>query len=97
MFKAKYNLGPEVTNKTFQFEESTHNLRNDKVKSVLIRTVQYGTETLSYIGPKIWNMLPRECNEATSLQEFKTAIKKWTPDNCPCRICKVYLQGVGFI
>ena len=24
-------------------------------------------------------------------------IKTWKPDNCPCRLCKVYTESVGFL
>ena len=30
------------------------------------------------------------------LNAFKKRIKSWKP-NCSCRLCKTYLQGVGFI
>lgn len=28
---------------------------------------------------------------------FKNAIKTKKPSNCPCRLCKQYIAGVGFI
>ena len=28
---------------------------------------------------------------------FKANIKKWTPKNCPCKLCKNYLHGVGYV
>ena len=28
---------------------------------------------------------------------FKQAIKKWKTENCPCRLCKVYVQNVDFL
>ena len=95
--KAKCKIGPEITNDIFQFVEPNYNFRYEKAKSVHIRTVHYGTETLTYLGPKIWKELPDKCKEATSLSHFKIEIKKWIPRNCPCRICKTYIPGVGFI
>ena len=29
--------------------------------------------------------------------KFKIAIKKWKKESCPCRLCKVYLQNIGYI
>ena len=32
-----------------------------------------------------------------SVDSFKTAIKTRKPDRCPCRICKTYLQNIGYL
>ena len=53
--------------------------------------------TISYLGPKIWDILPNEIKEKETLEAFKVAIKKWKPENCPCRLCKCFIAGVGFI
>ena len=29
--------------------------------------------------------------------DLQKTIKKWKPENCPCRICKKYIANVGFI
>ena len=56
-----------------------------------------GTELVSYLGPKIWDLVPIETRESESLNAFKFKIKRWVPEGCPCRICKIYLGQVGFI
>ena len=61
------------------------------------KTVMYGTETVSYLGPKIWKSVPADIKNAENLVTFKQKIKSWVPENCPCRLCKTYIQGVGFI
>ena len=58
-----------------------------------IRTVYYGTETITFRGPKTWAMVPYEIKQSNSLNEFKCKIKKWVPT---CRLCKVYVQHGGF-
>ena len=36
-----------------------------------------GTETVSHIGPKIWNLLTNDCNKgSTTLEKVKVTIKK---------------------
>ena len=32
-----------------------------------------------------------------NLESFKKEIITWMPDNCPCRLSKVYIEGVGFL
>ena len=61
-----------------------------------IRTVHYGEDSLRYLGPKIWNGLPDDIKESPTLELFKANIKKWVP-KCPCRLCKDYVKGLGFV
>ena len=66
-------------------------------KSQNVRTVHYGTESLRFLGPKIWSIIPSNFTELKSLNEFKHSIKNWKPYQCPCRLCKIYISGIGFI
>ena len=61
------------------------------------KTATYGTESIQFLGSKIWNLIPNYLKSATNLSIFKANIKKWIPNNCPCRPCKNYIIGVGFI
>ena len=61
------------------------------------KTVKYGLETLRRLGPKIWDMIPTDIKNSTSLSVFKTKIKKWVPHSCPCRLCKLYVPQLGFL
>ena len=57
-------------------KQSHYNLRrcNDfRIPST--RTVYYGSESISYLGPKIWNILPDEIKQQTSLNSFKKSVK----------------------
>jgi hypothetical protein len=81
----------------FKFTETKYNLRSVKIESRNIRTVKYGSETLPHIGAKLWNSLPNEYKSSTTITEFKNKIKNWIPANCPCRICKIYVQNLGFL
>ena len=58
-------------------------------------SVRYGTETISYIAPKIWSLVLETIKNCDILKSFKQKIRKWKPD-CLCRLCKVYLQLVDF-
>ena len=62
-----------------------------------VRTVHNGTNTLSFLGPKIWSILPNDMKMITSLIDFKKKIRSWKPEKCPCDLCKTYIQGVGYI
>ena len=82
------------------FKEVTHpyNLRNGLIcGSYQIKTVRYGIETITYLGPKICSIIPDETREPASLEIFLQKIKLWKPDSFPCGICKKYIANVGFV
>ena len=97
MFKVK-NLAPEIMSELFVSNKSHYNLRkNTDFKHTSARTVLYGTETVSVLGPKVWNLLPVDLKNSSSILELKRKIRSWSTKNCPCRLCKKYLPNLGFI
>ena len=99
MFKVKHKLCPDITSDIFKERTNNqYNLRNcNDFVIPRVHTVYHGTESITYLGPKIWDIVPEEIKQKKSLNSFKESIKKWKPIKCPCRLCKVYLDGVGFI
>ena len=96
--KARNDLRPEIMKDIFHSVQKPYNLRND---STLQRrgdhTVYFGTESISSLAPKIWDIVPCEIKNAKSIDTFFKKIKLWTTDKCPCRLCKRYIGSVGFI
>ena len=79
-------------------ESSLYNTRNERTfHSRRIRTVHFGSETLSHIAPKIWVLVPEEIKKLESAASFKYAIKNWKPATCPCRLCRTDIFQVGFM
>ena len=60
------------------------------------KIVKYGTETISFLVPKVWALVTEKLKECSCLEAFKSKIRKWKPD-CPCRLCKTYLQACFFL
>ena len=85
-------------NRAFKLKsDSRYNLRQIlQFSRSLVKSVYHGTESVSYLGPKISNILPDDYKTVQNLDTFKIKIKKWKPENCPCRLCKVYNDRVGF-
>ena len=69
IFKVKKGIAPAIMKNIFEFNDNTYSLRNDTAcfKSRKVRTVRYGMETASFVGPRIWNSIPLEVKESTSL------------------------------
>ena len=73
LFKLKNDLSPEIMKEIFVFQENEiYNLRNtNHLARKNIRTIQYETESISNLGVKLWNLLPREIKNSSSLTVFK--------------------------
>ena len=90
MFKVYSNIGPPIFTEIFNKWNRNYQLRHTLHFSV-------PPVRLSFIGPKIWDIVPTELKEVKTLSAFKSGIKKWWPQNCPCGLCKRYLPNIGFI
>ena len=44
-----------------------------------------------------FTVFPTELKEAGNLGCFKTRIKNWKVENCPCRLCRIFVGGLGFL
>ena len=53
-------LSPEIMKHVFPLKESYEYCSRFPFKTVNINAVSYGTETLSFIGPKIWALVPND-------------------------------------
>ena len=97
IFKVKLGIAPDIMKNVSPIIENPYNLRNEtKFKSRNVKTVRYGIETASFVAPRIWSSIPRNCKECSSVNEFKAKIKFWYPENCPCKLCKNYIYQIGY-
>ena len=71
--------------------------KKTEFKTNNVKTVYNGTETLTFLGTRIWEIVPDYIKKSNSFEEFKLKIKLWNPENCPCRLCQRFLQQVGFL
>ena len=76
------NLGPEIMKQVFEIAEGPHAL---------------SIETTSFVGARVWNSLSSDLKQCKPLELFKLKIKNWIPENCPCKLCKTYLQRIGYV
>ena len=59
-----------------------------------INAMHYGSDSLPYFGNMIWQLVPQHIKDIDNLKQFK--LKKWAPEVCPCRLCQVFIGGVGY-
>ena len=84
-------------NEVFQLKGAAIYNSRFPFKTYNVKTESYGKNSLSFLGPKIWSLIPDNIKVASSIVEFKRLIKAWKPEKCPCRLCKTYVAGVGFV
>ena len=99
LYKSTNGLSPQIMNDLFEKKDTNGKyLRTqDDYRVPKINTVSFGENSLRYLGPKIWEMVPEYMRDLESLEKFKSAIKTWIPQKCPCKLCKDYIEGVGFV
>ena len=98
IFKIKNCLCPIIVNEVLNFQKTErYNLRSGiHLVSRNMHTVHFGTDTISSLGPKLWKRIPDKINHASTSSAFKAKIKSWTINNCPCRLCKIFVKDLGF-
>ena len=98
MFKAKYNLCSNSMKNLFKINSNPYD--HKKITFIIPRVNRetWGNLSLRWFGPVVWeNMLPNMYKEIVELEKFEEAVKKWVPEECPCRLCKHFEYGVGFL
>ena len=99
MFQVHIKSSPEIMQEVFPLKEQVHyNSRTQTDFEIPhVKTVNYGLESIRFLGLKIWSNWPNGHKRKESVSSFKTAIKKWKPEQCSCRLCKTYLQNIGYL
>ena len=98
MYKVKNNIAPLPMQELFIENSDHHSLRSKRFWNVpRVRTTAFGTETIRFRGPKIWENLPLNLREAETLPIFKSKIKDLRNIHCTCRLCKDFVPNLGFL
>ena len=79
LYKFLHGLSPSIMKNVFHFNTNIpYNLRSrSELYSRNPKTVKYGTETISYLAPKIWSLVPNAIKNSKSLDVFKFKIRQW--------------------
>ena len=101
MYNTKNEMCPSFLKDVFvEKRETGYKLRSHAIhdfESMNIHKVHKGEDTLRFLGCKLWKLIPQEIKQVKSINEFKAKIRNWKPVKCPCRLCKVYVQRIGYV
>ena len=82
MFKVKNDLPPNIVTDTFSQQSKTqYNVQYHG--NFGTTSVYHGSESLSFLEPKIWNSLHLDLTLLESLNSSKMQIRIWKPESCP--------------
>ena len=99
MFKVSRGLNPETVNELFQFREQISYKLRQRLQFQIpwVHSLFSGTESLKFLGPKIWALVPNETKQSESLEKSRNAIKQCNTTSCFCRLCKIYIHRIGLL
>ena len=98
IYKVQNGIAPDIMKDIFELQNPSCNLRSscNHFGRENVKTVRYGIQSVRYLGPKIWELVPNNVKYSNSLSKFKKLIKSWKPEACPCRLCKTFIAQVRF-
>ena len=78
IYKYLHRLSTAIISQFFKVNETIpYNLRiRNELYARNPKTVRYGTETISFLNPKIWTLVPQNLKDSSSLSCFKKSIRK---------------------
>ena len=83
-FDFSRRLSPKIVNELFQFREPRpYELRRGSQFQIpFVHLVFSGTESLKFLGPKIWSLVLNEMKQSESLEKSRNAIKQCNATSC---------------
>ena len=91
IYKFLNDLNPSFMWKIFVTRKTKRAVR-ERYKTYLeiprVNQASFGTKSLRFYGPKIWNSLPYHIKSAENLLCFKNLIKSWNGSFCSCKVCR---------
>ena len=78
MYKVNNELSTSIMKNIFPVNKYPYT-RQFQCPRRLLKTVYHGSESISNIGPKIWDLAPNRLKEIVSFKVFNQAIKKCNP------------------
>ena len=80
MFNVHKNMSTELMQGLFCARQTHFNLSNPHHFAVpSINSVYHGSESISSLGPSIWNLVPDRLKEIGNISCFKNEVKRWQP------------------
>ena len=99
IYEVKVRISPKIVNEIFRFRKnSAYSLGSGiRLKKPSSNSIQFESKSTVYLGAKIWEIIPENIKSSESVDIFKSKVKNWVLEVCPYRLCKTYVNHVGFV
>ena len=98
IFKTKSQVNPGFMKEIFKHLNVSYNLwRVTDTLLPAVRTTIYEIETVKFIVNKLWQILLPSLNAIPNIEKFKKGLRSWRSNPCNCRICKIFIDDLGFL
>ena len=92
MHELAKDISPIIMQEVFRFRVNIiYNLRSQSTFETFRNAVYNDTDSISYLGPNVRELVPDKLKSITLLPVSK---KKWNSGNCLCRLYETYIQSV---
>ena len=89
VFKTLAGLNPSFMANIFIPKHTNYNLRSANLLEIpKARSITYGTNSFTFQASLLWNSLPDDIKNETSVIKFKRKLISWGRIRCTCKICK---------
>ena len=92
LYKTMEKLNPTFMQDLFHFKSSSRSTRSQRNPYDLHHhrpnQVNFGTNSLRSLAPKVWNSLPNDRTSAVNIIVFKRLTKQWNRVTCSCNACR---------
>ena len=95
---ASKDLYPPIITELFEKKnEHQYSMRHYTERAMpAVNSVYHGTESISFLVTKIWNILPDRFKKIDSLGDFQMIIKSWNHGKFTCTLCRIYIHNASF-
>ena len=92
IWKVKHRLSHQIINNVFELKSVVYNMRRQNLfRSRNIHSVRLDTDSLTYLGPRIWNSVPQVIKNNESIYVVKSKTKQLIPISSPSRLCMLFI------
>ena len=77
MFKVYNKTSPGIMQEVFQIKDQRHCFLKNQIDFVIpnVKSVNYGLESIRFLGIKIWESLPNNLKNKESIESFKMLLR----------------------
>ena len=98
VYKYLHGLSPKLMTYIFTLRKNPFNIRNIRLfGSEIPWSVHIGVDARAFRASQLWQKVPIEIKDSSSLETFKAKIRLSSCGDCPCNLCKRFIANVRYI